>query len=111
MPRWRTLAAILAFALVLSACPSGHRRTQAGCTAGEGSVVFSARYSHQRPHAGLFAIDSNGRILHRLTRTTQDELFPDWSPDGRRILFETRRTLDRGWTIFTARSDGSHSRP
>ena len=41
----------------------------------------------------LYTADSSGHGLVRLTRTEGDELLPEWSPDGSRILFTSDQSL------------------
>src|SRR5207253_9860863 len=36
----------------------------------------------------LFTVGPNGQSLHQVTNVTGDAVAPDWSPDGRQIVFE-----------------------
>lgn len=53
---------------------------------------------------GLRILDVETRKIRVLTRAWDN--VPDWSPDGKRILF-TRKVDDENYDIFTVRPDGS----
>jgi WD40-like Beta Propeller Repeat len=59
----------------------------------------------------LYTADANGHGLVRLTRTEGDELAPDWSPDGSRILFTSDRNLPSEYAdadeVYSVAADGS----
>ena len=69
-------------------CPSDDCGTPAG---GSSIELFTARF--------------DGRHLRRLTRNGSYDGEPDWSPDGKRLVYAT----DDGLRIMNA--DGSHVRP
>ena len=48
---------------------------------------------------------SDGTALHRITRPSLQAFWPDWSPDGRRILF-TDNCCQFGSNIWTVRPNG-----
>jgi Tol biopolymer transport system component len=91
-----------------------------GCAAGEapsagpgnGRIVFQ-RFDSGLGKTRLYVVQPDGRGLRALTRptATQDnDSQPDWSPDGRRIVF--RRFVDVGLPeerarLFVVRADGS----
>ncbi len=52
-----------------------------------------AGFVHDR-HAHLWLVDVETGALRRLTSGTHDDSGPMWSPDGRRIAFESRRQRD-----------------
>jgi Tol biopolymer transport system component len=56
----------------------------------------------------LFTIGPSGGGLHQLTHVSGDAVNPDWSPNGRWIVFE-HDTADDG-RIVVMRADGSHLR-
>jgi hypothetical protein len=59
--------------------------------------------------ADVFVVDANGARLRNLTRrTAQHSWHPDWSPDGRRILFIA--SGPRVERLMTMRPDGSDRR-
>lgn len=53
---------------------------------------------------GLRILDLQTRSVKALTN--EEDNLPDWSPDGRRIVF-TRKLADGNFDIFTIRPDGS----
>lgn len=67
--------------------------------------------------SGIWTIEPDGSHLRRLTRTGGDknfDLFPEWAPDGRHVLFvrcdvsSSDRTCDGDLELI--RLDGSHKR-
>src|SRR4051812_17953844 len=92
--RQAVLAVVVLSAAVLA---SG---TSAGATSGSGRngrVLYSETYQYAYGSGFLYAINPNGsgRVL-----ITGNAVNGSWSPDGRRILFETARKGDLDlWTI------------
>jgi TolB protein len=57
----------------------------------------------------VWVIDWDGTNLHNLTKdSTQDGLHPDWSPDGRQVVFESWGT--GSGEIYIMNADGSEVR-
>ncbi len=60
----------------------------------------------------LFSINLDGTDEHQITPWTLDALHADWSPDGRRIVFEAPDLDDlapgESSNVYTIRPDGSH---
>ena len=57
----------------------------------------------------VFTMQADGTHQRNLTNSPDSqELFPDWSPNGRRIAFDSNRDGDR--EIYTMRPDGSRER-
>lgn len=81
----------------------------------KGRYVAFARY-RDRPRAGaiseIFLATAHGRIVRNLTRGIQGvqafNLHPSWSPDGRRIAFETAW---RGSRIYLVDRKGTNLAP
>jgi len=75
-------------------------------------IVFSRRTSQR--NADLAVIGSSGGRVRLLTRTTDlDELYPTWSPDGRRIAYwllpRTEALAGRGgYYVLTVRTGRVH---
>jgi len=80
------------------------------------TIVFSAHNNGPgKPAEGsaLFAVDTDGRGLHRLTpwETDQQISGPAFSPDGKTLLFRLKPAgQDFGGEYWTVRSDGSSRR-
>jgi len=51
----------------------------------DGLIAFSALAGDQ---SQIYTIRPNGHDLRQITDVDGDAVFPDWSPDGRRIVFE-----------------------
>jgi TolB protein len=62
--------------------------------------------------SGFWTIEPDGSHLRRLTRIGDDEdLFPEWAPDGRHILFvHCTGYFDCEGILKLVRADGSHRR-
>lgn len=59
----------------------------------------------------IYLLDSNWREVSRLTSHREDDIFPSWSPDGRRIVFASlhdSQPLD--YQIYVMNADGSDQR-
>jgi Tol biopolymer transport system component len=57
------------------------------------------------PDPEIYVINSDGTGLRQLTYNTREDIDPTWSPDGRRIVFTSRR--DRNFEIYVMNADGS----
>lgn len=68
------------------------------------AIVYMAKSSPDEPWQ-IYAIDSSGGNVTRLTFTKSNETSPVWSPDGSRILFISDRNGNRD--IFVMKSDGT----
>jgi Tol biopolymer transport system component len=76
-------------------------------------VVFRTSRGHYAPDPngtgveGIFVVDLDGSHQHEI-QPARGGLFPDWSPDGRRIALSTLRA-DGTETILTMDPDGTHA--
>jgi len=80
-------------------------------------IVFAVNRNDlttERPNgSALFTVRPNGRALHRLTAWRQGTQYsaPDYSPDGRRLLFQVKPVgQDFGGDYYVSGADGSHPR-
>ena len=87
--------AALAFAPAAAATAPGHN----------GRIVFASIRSGSYQ---LYTIGPSGGGLRQLTHVAGDAVNPDWSPNGRWIVFELD-TPDEGRVVLM-RADGSHAR-
>jgi Tol biopolymer transport system component len=60
----------------------------------EGRIVYALEADAA---ADLFVADALGEDAIQLTRTTQIERYPAWSPDGQRVVYARR--LEEGWDL------------
>ena len=58
----------------------------------------------------IYVMDANGSNQLNLTNNPHDDRSPSWSPDGKRIVFESDRDNDRGHNIeiYVMDADGSN---
>lgn len=84
--------AALAFAGTASATTPGHN----------GRIVFGADATGS---SQLYTVGPYGG-RHQLTHVNGDAVAPDWSPNGRRIVFEL--DTDSGCTLIMMKADGSN---
>jgi Tol biopolymer transport system component len=54
----------------------------------------------------LYVVNPDGSGLRRLTNGQVADLYPSWSPDGSRIVFQ-RSVRPRAWDVYVVRADGS----
>jgi TolB protein len=76
-------------------------------------VVFNSFWGGQAKR-DIYVIDIDGTGLTKLTQDPDplvaiDDIRPDWSPDGRRIAFQSNRRdpKSKGYEIFTMNPDGT----
>ncbi len=80
----------------------------------DGSQIVFVRQStiwdgvEARTDRNIFVINSDGENLQQLTSSASYDDFPDWSPDGKQIVFSSDR--DGDYEIFLMTSSGSHVR-
>jgi len=56
----------------------------------------------------IFTVRPDGRDLRQITQVDGDGLLPDWSPDGRQIVFEIDRPTPPFCSIAIMKADGSN---
>jgi TolB protein len=66
------------------------------------------RFSQTRGHQAVFTVRLDGTGLRRITPWWLDASQPDYSPDGRWILFRTRENSDVSGNIQLVRPNGAH---
>jgi Tol biopolymer transport system component len=67
------------------------------------TIAITCNLAEQSTSRGLFVLRANGQGEPRLL--TADANLPTWSPDGKTILFASRRTGH--WALYTIGADGA----
>jgi TolB protein len=68
-------------------------------------IAFS---SYEEGRYNIYAMDSNGRNLKKLTEDQRDNEDPCWSPDGRYIVFSSNRA--GGYHLYIMNANGQNQR-
>ena len=72
--------------------------------AGGESQLESYLFSLKPPYE-IYVVNVDGSGLTRLTNNTAQDDYATWSPDGRRIAFDSNR--DGEWEIYVMNADGT----
>ena len=60
------------------------------------------------PTAEIYVMDADGRNQRRLTNNPSHDGSPSWSPDGKRIAFDSDRDGRFNWEIYVIDADGGN---
>jgi Tol biopolymer transport system component len=101
-PRRAVLASTLASATLLALTGA----LPADAVPADGLIIFQ---SDRGGHVDLWTIRSDGSGLARLTDDKADDVFPEWSPNGRKIAW-TRGGLGPAGEIWVMNADGTGRR-
>ncbi|HVF88396.1 MAG TPA: hypothetical protein VM866_12445, partial [Pyrinomonadaceae bacterium] len=92
-----TLLAATVLGMVFASLPVSQAAAESG------KIVF---YSQRDNSAGeIYTINADGSNVTRLTDNVFEDLYPAWSPDGAKIVFESAR--DGSNEIYLMNADGS----
>ena len=64
--------------------------------------------AHGFPSFEIYVMDADGGNQQRLTENPNQDEYPSWSPDGKRIVFASKR--DGNYEIYVMDADGSNPR-
>ena len=71
-----------------------------------GKLAISSPRSGFPADSDLYTMNADGTLQTRITSLDQDELNPNWSPDGAKLVFE--RAAGMRSDIYSANADGSN---
>jgi Tol biopolymer transport system component len=97
------ILAIAVMTLMTLGSPPAHATTPGK----NGRIVFAM---DKGSGTQIYSIKRNGTHLRKLTSVSADALTPDWSPNGRRILFADDVKAGTASNLAIMHSDGSHFR-
>ena len=98
-----SIMAIAATMLMTVGVPPAHATTPGK----NGRIVFSM---DKGSGAEIYSIKHDGTDLRKLTSVSGDALTPDWSPNGRRVLFADDVNAGTASNLAIMNADGSHFR-
>jgi Tol biopolymer transport system component len=64
---------------------------------GDGWIAFNSRMGG---NADIYVVDPDGKNLTRLTSSTGHDLYPSWSPDGKKIVYQNDKDGDQEINIL-----------
>ena len=71
------------------------------------AVMILNTKAKPRNASAIYVLDADGSGLHRVTPVRLNAGNPDWSPDGKRIVFNSSYEAQGAVEIYTVRPDGS----
>ena len=75
------------------------------CVDAQAQIAFS---SNREGNYEIYVMDINGKNPRRLTKNRHADLHPSWSPDGKRLVFSSKRDGGITYEIYVMDADGSN---
>jgi TolB protein len=103
-----SVAAVVLLGGVLAGAGGAREATQATSPGKNGSIAFTRYSDSNRSSGSIYVVSANGKGERRVTKAPAGgrDTQPDWSSDGKLIVFE-RQYEDRAWETYSVRPDGS----
>ncbi len=73
----------------------------------DGTKIVFTRLNSGIGNSEIFVMNADGSNRHPLTKTPTGNFDPTWSPDGKRIAFDSQRDRSQG-DVYVMNADGSH---
>ena len=99
-----SLVAVLGMSVGLVLLTTGFR--EGGAKRPQGRIVFAAETDYR---GDIFVINADGSHRRNLTRSAAIEQGPDWSPDGKSIVY-VNATDGPGGALYRMAANGAHPR-
>jgi TolB protein len=109
-PYATTLVIAAVAAVVLATGADASRATRRGTN---GRIAFQRYLFQDKPlQADIFAANADGSAERRITETPRGMIDdqPDWSPDGKQVVFQRGPSVDGPWTLWVSHANGSGTR-
>lgn len=97
--------------LLLAACSGGDPEPAKEATPSDvpaGTIVFRRFTNPEQTQAALFTMSTDGTGERQITKPPDGTIdtFPDWSPDGKQVVFH-REFTDQPYEVHVVNADGS----
>ncbi len=102
--RFKLIPRFLLFAGLCVCLTSGELWLRQGLAAQKSRIVFTSRRDGNNE---IYVMDADGGNRERLTDNPANDFDPDWSPDGTKIAFASRRNGDV-YQIYVMDADGKN---
>jgi TolB protein len=101
----RMIALPILAALAGAASPAAAAPAGASAVETTGRILFASTRTADG-NSDIFSADIAGDLVANLTNHPAPDIAPDWSPDGARVVFSSRR--EQNWDLYLMNADGSN---